>query len=449
MYGKLNKNIGFSLIIFAFFFLFEPTYALIDPLPDFIGYSILVIALANLADINDRIAVARRGFLKCILLGALRILSIILLERVFVDDEHTVGLLIFVFVFAFFEIAILIPSYKSLFEGLLSLGVFHDGEAVYKKKREKGRNRTERIYSLTLAFVIIKNVVCALPDFSTLQTNSSYEFINITRILAIIAVIPISIAWLIVIVSYFISLKRDRRFVESLMQKYIEKSQSMPELYVYRPVKTGLWMTIVALTLTFDLYAENVNYLPDLFFYATLILMAIYLKKNSNTWVPLVISSSAGVIFSLLLFAVEKEFFAIHFISAIKRDFEAYQHYYFMLALYLLQALIGVVTILLISRFLYDLFLKHALNENGNESDSRVLLSGVKARIMTFIALGIVSEVACVYHIVALPYFSRGWIYEYSAIISSVISIGFISAAWVLISYIRVEIKNNYKINLI
>jgi hypothetical protein len=210
MYGRLRKNIGFSLIIFAFFFLFEPSYALIDPLPDFIGYSILCLALVNLADINERIRDSLKGFGKAAVLSLLRFVSLFITAKLFGEDENTIGQLIFVFVFAFFEIFVAIPAYKSLFEGLTSLATFHDGEAVFRKKREKGRSSTEKIYSLTSAFIAVKNVVCSLPEFTSLQTNSSYEFVHLLRIFAIVAVLPISIAWLISVVRYFISVKKMR-----------------------------------------------------------------------------------------------------------------------------------------------------------------------------------------------------------------------------------------------
>ena len=448
MYGKLQKNIGFSLIIFAFFFLFEPSYGLIDPLPDIVGYIILCVSLSNLADINDRIMSAVKGFRWGIVLSALKVCSLILLEKIFISDEQTVGLLLFVFIFAFFEIAILLPAYKALFEGLLTLGMFNDGDAVYYKKRERGRNRTENIYTLTLVFVIFKNVICTLPDFTTLQTNSSYEFITITRILAIIAVTPLSVVWLISIISYFVKIGRDERFVESLTQKYLEKSQSTPNLYVYRVIGEGLTLIFVALILTFDLYSQNVNYTPDAFFCALMIIAAILLKRYSKKWVPIVIISSVGAISSLFLFAVEKEFFERHYIGAIKRDLEAYRHFYLMLALYVVQALIAIALILTVAWFLYDIFSAHAIKEGGDTNEINAIWRGLRIRLVVFSALAIVSKLMCIYRIWALPYFSRGWFFEYSSIISSTVSVGFIASAFVLISFIRAEIKDNYKLHL-
>ena len=446
MYGRLNRNMGFSLIIFAFFFLFEPSLGLIDPLPDVVGYTILSLALINLADINGRIMTALKGFLKLILVSVLKIVSSVILGNLFSAEEQPMGSLIVTFVFAFFELAILLPSYKALFEGLLALGIFHDGEAVYKKRRERGRNRTEKLYSLTLAFVILKTVVCALPEFSTLQNNSSYEFITIARILAIICVTPISVSWLVSAVSYFISVKRDVGFVESLTQKYTEQKEAQPEMYLFRPLSVALTLCLVASVLSFDIYSGDINYLPDAPFFALIILSAIILRREFNQWGTLTALSSIGALSALFLFFVEREFFTRHYISAIKRDLEAYDHYYFMLVVYILQAIIAIAVTVLLAFLLKSTFDNHVLHDGVGKDEGKRLSGGLKIRSLLFILFGILSQLATVFHILALPYFSRGWIFEYSGIISSVVSIGFIACALALVEYIRAEMKSSYKL---
>lgn len=438
MYGKLQKNIGFSLIIFAFLFLFDPSYALVDPLPDFIGYAILCIAIINLADINERIMDAFRGFRKAMVLSVLRFVSIIVSNKVFAEGENTIGQLIFVFVFAFFEIFIAIPAYKSLFEGLLSLATFHNGEAVFVKKRENGRNSTEKIYTLTCAFIIVKNILCALPEFTSLQTNSSYEFVHILRLIAIIAVTPLAIIWLISIVRYFLRVKNDKCFVDSISTKYVEQAEARPEFYSSRVVCTGLYGLLTATILTFDIYSGNVNYLPELFFFAALILAVIFLRKYSAKWVPIVIVSAFGSIISVLLYSVESSFFERHFISAIKRDIEAYEQYYLMLSLYILEAILLLVTFALVALFFRDVNKQHRIS-------SRFSLN---ARLWSFFGIGTVSIISDVWHIFALPYFKRGWIYEYSGIIASTCSIAFIISAIVLITYSVGEVKRYFKTDI-
>ncbi|MBE6646271.1 MAG: hypothetical protein E7611_01360 [Ruminococcaceae bacterium] len=447
MYGKLRKNVGFSLMIFAFFFLFEPTYALIDPLPDFIGYTILCISLANLADINNRVMDALKGFLKCIPLSFLRFISTPVIEKIFAQEERSVGLLMFVFIFAFVDIAILIPSYKALFEGLLSLGTFNDSEVVFYKKRERGRNRTEKLYSLTLASLILKNVICALPEFTSLQTNGQYEFIVVVRVLAIITVTPLSVSWLCSILSYFIKIKRERAFIDSLTKKYIDTSKATPERYVYRVIGTGLSMVLVSMILSYDLYSQNVNYIPDLFCFALLILAVLLIRRNSRACAPITILSIGGAITSVYLFLVEKKFFERHFIGAIKRDLEAYEQYYLMLTLYILQTLIAISVIAFLAKMLRDVFLKHAIKADIDKSEKKELERGINLRIIAFFALGVLSEASSVYHIASLPYFNRGWIFEYSNVISSAVSIAFILSAWLLIAFVKSEIRKNYKLD--
>ncbi len=444
MYGKLQKNIGFSLIIFAFFFLFDPSYALVDPLPDFIGYAILCLALINLADINDRISDAFKGFRKAAVLSLLRFVSLFVTNNLFGESENTVGQLVFVFVFAFFEMFVAIPAYKSLFEGLLSLATFHGGEAVYRKKRENGRNRTEKLYTLTSAFIVVKNTVCALPEFTSLQTNSSYEFVHLLRLFAIVAVLPIAVVWLVCIVRYFISVRKDTEFVESLSQKYIERAEANPEFFLSRVVCTGLYAILVSCVMTFDIYSENVNYLPDLFFFGVLILAVIFLKKYSAKWVPITVVSALGCIVSVFLYIVESAFFERHFISAIRRDLEAYEHYYFMLLLYVLQAVVLCAVIVLLALFIKDVAKKHV---SATVSDVK-LPTPFKIRWFTFLGSGFVSILLDVWHIFALPYFRRGWTYEYSGIIASAVSIAFIFSAIALITYTVGEVKRFYKTDI-
>ena len=50
-------------LIPALCFLFNPNIAVIDVLPDFIGYIFLCLALSEIADLNDDLAEAKTAFL--------------------------------------------------------------------------------------------------------------------------------------------------------------------------------------------------------------------------------------------------------------------------------------------------------------------------------------------------------------------------------------------------
>ena len=134
---KLNIKLGFILIPFAFIFLFEPFYMLSDPLPDVIGYLILYCSLISLADVNHKIRKALGNFKIAIVISICRFVSKGVWEKLFSETESSTGLLLFIFVLSLFEIITLVPAYKNLFEGLLSLALMHNGESVYYKKTKK------------------------------------------------------------------------------------------------------------------------------------------------------------------------------------------------------------------------------------------------------------------------------------------------------------------------
>ncbi len=445
MHGKLNKNIGFSLIIFAFFFLFEPSYALIDPLPDFIGYTILCFALINLADINDKISVAFKAFRLGIILSILKIISKIILDKYFVENENTVGILLFVFIFAVSDILIMIPGYKALFEGLLHLGMFENGEAVYHKKHEKSRNITEKTYIFTIMFIIFKNVICSLPEFTTLQTDSSYEFVNIMRILSILVLMPISITWLIRMLTYFSKIKNDKPFIDSLTSKYNEKATESSDFFTGRVLKVGLYIFLTSFILSFDVYLENVNILSDIFFYASLILAAVFLRAFSKKWTILTILSVFGFFSSFALYLIEKGFFSRHYISAIQKDAEAYDHYYTMLVLYIVQALIFIAVSACSLMFIADIYKRYAVKSLKDDVFVKESNWGFTVRMIISAVLAIFSAIASIYYVISLPRFDWSWIYYYSGMISSAVSICFIVSVYILILHVLGEIKNNYK----
>ncbi len=445
MNGKLKKNIGFSMIIFSFFFLFEPSYALIDPLPDLIGYTILCLSLINLADINDKINSALKAFSKGILLSLLRYACLIIISYVFGDDQRSIGQLLFVFVFAFFELYMIIPGYKHLFEGLLTLATFENGEAVFYKKRENNKNVTEKLYFLTLIFLIIKNAFCCLPEFTTLETNSSNEFINIMRILAMVLISPLCIIWLVNIVKYFVNIKNDKPFIESLETKYKKSANESPDFFIGRVLRIGIYMIIVSFILTFDIFSEGVNVLPDIFAYSGLILTALFLHKYSKKWGLLAITSSLGALSSLWVYMTEKSFYERYLMSSVHRDIEAYEHYYLLLSAYILQAVLFCAVLASLTAFLCDIYNDHIrAKQIGHDIEKKESNTGFIARICIFSALGLLSAAASVYHILALTQDQSLWIFYSSGVISSAISIASVISLLAISFFMLSEIKKNY-----
>jgi hypothetical protein len=444
MSEKLKKNAGFSLIPFAFLFLFDPSWSIIDPLPDFIGYVILCFALSNLGYISTRISEAITGFWKATVLSVARVGAIILISKIFGDSEQSVGSLVFVFIFAILELMIVIPAYKNLFEGLIWLGMMYEGEAISRQRKRGKLNATEKIYWLTTTFVIIKTIICSLPEFTSLISNSAYEFVVILRILAILIVAPVAIWWLIAIIRYCVSIKKDVKFIENVSNTYQERFKTTPQIFTVQNLCVGIGAIMLALVLSIDVYSDNINILHDALFFAALIVVAILIRKYSPRWKALAVTSSVGVIFSTASHYLNASFFENHSIGAIRRDEDAYYAYYRVLGVSAATAIVAVAAIILTGLILRDIYLSHG------DIEKRTVRGRFNPDIplVLFMTIGSLSSLSGVYRLWSLPFFYRGWIFYYSTVITAAINIAFVIYAWCFTGKIRESIKHKYRLYL-
>ena len=119
---KLKKSMGLAPIALAFVFLFNPNINLVDVLPDFIGYAILIACLSVLCDLNEDIAQARSRFLSALVIDVVKLFSVFFVFGSSQTDEQNTMLLLVSFCFAIIECVVVIPAYISLFKGFISLG---------------------------------------------------------------------------------------------------------------------------------------------------------------------------------------------------------------------------------------------------------------------------------------------------------------------------------------
>ena len=468
MSGRLSKNIGFSLLPFAFIFLFEPGFSIIDIFPDFVGYVILCLSLRNLADINNRISDALSGFRKGALISLLRYCSIYFLKSFFIETELSIGLLLFCFVFSFFELAVLIPAYRSLFEGLLSLGIMHDGNAVYQKKTRKvkrltdggaeyettsesKKNVTEKAYGLTVLFIAMRAILMTLPEFTSLTNNTEYEFVALLRIFAFAIMIPISVTWLIKMIAYFVKIKKDRVFVSNLTDLYFKNSKEHPYLYIARSASTGVCTLLVACIFCINIFSDYVDLVPSYLFYAIALIASVFLWKFSKKCAVLGSFSAIGITFSIITQGLTKSFHSEYYPAAIKKSLEAYNAYYKMFAFNIVDSIISFIISILVIFVLWDVYKAHteiAIAETPKEK-RYFKLRFCKGAFVSLL-LSAVSMASNIYYVFAQPFYqTQYWYFYYSSIISIAINVSFVFSICFFIGYINNSIKYRYRLDLI
>lgn len=449
MLGKLNKNVGFSCLPIAALFLFEPGYTAYDILPDFIGYFIICIAILNLADLNSRIEEASRLFRRAAIISILRYVSLYLLEKHFSEEEHSVGTLLFAFVFAVAELITLIPAYKDLFDGILHLGMLYDGSAPYAQKKAGRANATEKLYRLTVALVIVRACAMTLPELTTLKTHSLYEFIMILRVFGMLVTAPIGILWLIRFTKYCSAIRRDRVFIDLLTERYTKNARENPQLYIARTVKLGLSVLTVALVLSVDLYSNHINAIPDVFPYMLIIASAVILKSFSPRTKYLAAAATVGTAVSIFNSYATSHFMDNFYFSAIVKDIEAYKAYYMRFFAEISEAVTFIAVIVFSLIVIYDVFTAHTdMARDGKDTFKRELKAKYTAGAIILSLLGLLSAAGGIYYVFAQPYYYEAWYFYYSLMISTALDIVFAASAVFFIGFIKQSVEFRYKLYL-
>ena len=449
MYGTLRKNIGFSLLPWAFLFLFEPSYALFDPLPDFIGYFIICVAIINMADINIRVREAFCAFRKAIVISILKYASIYLLDRFFVEQEQTVSILLFVFIFSFCELVVLIPAYKKLFEGMLSLGMLYGGEAVYHTNKKGGANLTEKAFRFSVLFLIAQKSLAALPEFTTLTLNDSYEFIKLLRVFSIILAIPFGVAWLVKMTKYCQMVREDKPFIEAVSNLYTEKADANPNFFTVRVLSVGILMFTVGFALSLDVYSEHINLLPDFIGYAVIALAALFLRDFSDKWIRVIVTSALGIASSVTFQIFNKKLMDNFFLSEITKNIEAYNAYYTVFAIRIVEAILFVVVLGTVVSFMSDIFSGYTdLSRDDLQREHKMLeKTFVRISIFAFVT-AIITAASTVFYGYAQPMYYLRWYYSYSLLISFVLNVVFVFAICHFFNVIKNCIRRRYSLYL-
>lgn len=379
---KVNKKLGMGLIIAAFFFLFNPNIIIIDLLPDVIGYMLMCMGLSQLSLINPSFEEATAKFKKMIFVSLGKFVAFILLFSLFNERERPYGFLLFAFAFLVLDLIFLIPAVKELFEGFIYLAGIHKSEIAYKKRRERSRKTyIEKIYRLTVVFVIVKAALYTLPEFIVLVKDEyidrsflmyMYEYINVFRILSALIVLVLGIVWLLRTVRFFTKLSNESVFIGNLREVFIAKALPREGLFIKKAIKNALiWFSVGAI-LSLDLHVSmtldnitsssitiskiTLNILPDFLSAACFLIAAIILKNYIKMSKKLIRASSVYASFSILASILKVHFLVVYgTYSAINHMDEAFDSFYLLCSSTIVENLAFVAMILMFAWFMKEL----------------------------------------------------------------------------------------------
>ena len=312
---KLSPTLGLGFVIAGAIFLISPMLAVVDVLPDFIGYALILKGIYCLSDMNEQIADAARLFRRLLILSLVRLGLVIFIFGMASKTEQPTLQLLCSFVLAVLDCMAIIPAWKSLGNGLIYLGTRLEGRAVFDKRYPRSRKRiyensktlTEKTFGFSVFFLVTREVLSTLPEFAVLShqlggadagnRTAIYEYIGLMRGMCATLVVILGLIWLVKFIRYTCHLMGDQSFFERLTHKYETEVLTRPELFARRGVKRALVFLCIGVILTADLFLDDVCITPDFLFGIFAIISLLLLRKHvqSPMWTAAMVASVAYI----------------------------------------------------------------------------------------------------------------------------------------------------------
>ena len=305
---KPRAHMGIGLIALSMIFFFNAEFAVFDLLPDVFGYILLSLGMSSLSYLNHHFEESAKHFRRMIALSAGRLVFVLVLFGLVNSTDRPTTMLLGNFVFGVLELMTLLPAYKQLFEGLIYAGSRGGiGESVFRPtlahklmsrvirrksefdERQTTVTVTESVSFLTSVFVILKVTLSVLPEFSVLSDHAEaavnlYEYVWLFRMAAMLIWSVLGIAWLVLMLRYFIGIYRDVEYVEYLRSRYMQDVYPNKDLFVAKRYKLGSFFLMLGVILSLDIPMEGVNVLPDVLCAACLLAGVLALRYYLSSW---------------------------------------------------------------------------------------------------------------------------------------------------------------------
>ena len=278
--GKLGM--GITCLMLGGICLFNPVVALVDVLPDLIGYLLFYVGLWRLSDLNDEFSAAFSLSRTLMWIGALELAFVWVCYSYLPDvvsdpaieaapNEVPMAILLCATVSAVLRFCFLIPMFRNLFAGFATAAIPCNGCAVAKDVR--GIAVWERIRERSVTFVVIASILAVLPELTVLTSINLlldtptvsfdwYRFAPLMRGFAATICTVVALVWIISYLRFFIRVKRDVAFCESLSHRYRAEVLVQPNWLLYRRYSVAFFWATVGLIFSAHLNIDNRSILP-------------------------------------------------------------------------------------------------------------------------------------------------------------------------------------------
>lgn len=292
-----------TAIVAGLVFLFNPHVNIIDIMPDAMGYGLILYGIIRLAHINTAMNEAASRFKTLFILALCKLPCLYIYALI--SPEEQVWILLLSLGFGAAEAIIGFLAFTSLFTSLEGLSDSSRDTHVSEK--------LSSVRLFTLIFVILKPVMAILPDLTMLADDrygtvtengiqSLKGYRGLFNVIAFVFVLFVGIAWLVTVIRYFRSIRKDRAFLDEISDKIASYEREDTVRY-FRYLITTLTFFIYAVFFCLELKIEGYSLLPPMI-NATLFLITAVLffrfykngEKKKTVTVGLIASISYFVL---------------------------------------------------------------------------------------------------------------------------------------------------------
>ncbi len=426
---KVSSTLGLGYMIAGVCFLISPLLAVMDVLPDFIGYALILKGIYCLADMDERISEASRLFRRLLILGLVRMGLVLFIYGMAAKSEQPTLQLLCSFVLTVLDCMAIVPAWRALCSGLIYLATRLEGKAVFDKRypasRKKiyagGKTLTEKTFAFTTIFLVVREVLSTLPEFAVLShqmggadpgnRTAIYDFIGLMRGMCALIVLIWGLVWLCKIIRYIRHIMKDQPFMEALRHKYEAEVLTRPELFARRGVKSALVLLCVGYVLTVDLFLDDVCVTPDMLFGIFCIVSLLLLKKyvSSKALLPALLSSGAYIAVTAVEWILQLDYFPLSDGASVYRKGEVYTAWVHMNFIRVAAILLGLLTLFFIIKVLFEAIERYTgfsiTQKDSQTPNERVkeVHEALRSRLWICYLLFTLASIASLVYLLTLP----------------------------------------------
>ena len=283
---------GLTLIFIGLLFTLNPMLALLDIIPDFIGYALIFIGVNKLGMISPEVLDSVNYFKWAAIISLARSLTFLASGGF---DETMV--LCLTMVFAVIEFGVMLFALPLLSDGLSYLNIRysekdHDTGSDGTGAEGGGRrsDRSKELNIVGLVFFAARGFLSVLPELGALSLGIDPDgdvtgeinavnwgdFSTVLTLANIILTLAFAAFWAVVIVKYVGGMLKDQQFNSALADAYAEKKRTDSGMFIRRRLLYAFAALSLAAFALIDLTGDGINYLPD-FLFGILSLVAVLL----------------------------------------------------------------------------------------------------------------------------------------------------------------------------